>query len=47
MTVTVHPKYREQIYEKPPTEKPMTPDQAREALGWRLIPQTQGYGHDD
>lgn len=46
MTEPARPKYREQIYDAPPEDKPMTPDQAREALGWKLIPETKDYNHD-
>ena len=47
MTEPSRPKYREQIYDKPTEEKPLTPDQAREALGWNLIPEAKTYSHDD
>ena len=47
MPDSARPKYREQIYDQPPEEKPLTPEQAREELGWKLLPQNAQHSHDD
>lgn len=47
MTEPSRPKYREQLYPQPPEDKPLTPDQAREALGWKLLPENAKHNHDD
>ncbi|WP_395406285.1 hypothetical protein ACHMW6_06330 [Pseudoduganella sp. UC29_106] len=47
MTEPSRPKYREHLYPQPAEDKPLTPDQARAELGWKLVPETKDYGHDD
>jgi hypothetical protein len=39
--------FRSNLYERKQPEPPVTPDQAREDLGWRLLPENKQYSHDD